>query len=43
VNSAAFEDGYIALVIAKPVALEELGVKVLDLPEVLNGDVARPQ
>ena len=23
--------------------LEELGVKVLDLPEVLNGDVARPQ
>ena len=43
VNSAAFEDGYIALVIAKPAALEELGVKVLDLPEVLNGDVARPQ
>ncbi|MEQ1310209.1 folate-binding Fe/S cluster repair protein [Acinetobacter sp. XH1639] len=43
VNSAAFEDGYIALVIAKPVALEELGAKVLDLPEVLNGDVARPQ
>ena len=43
VNSAACEDGYIALVIAKPVALEELGVKVLDLPEVLNGDVARPQ
>ena len=41
VNSAACEDGYIALVIAKPVALEELGVKVLDLPEVLNGDVDR--
>ena len=43
VNSIAFEDGYLALVIAKPAALEELGVAVLDLPEVLNGDVARPQ
>ena len=42
VNSIAFEDGYLALVIAKPAALEELGVAVLDLPEVLNGDVARP-
>ena len=42
VNSIAFEDGYLALVIAKPAALTELGVTVLDLPEALNGDVARP-
>ncbi|MEN5172844.1 folate-binding Fe/S cluster repair protein [Acinetobacter higginsii] len=42
VNSIAFEEGYLALVIAKPAALEELGVIVLDLPETLNGDVARP-
>lgn len=42
VNSVAFEDGYLALVIAKPAALTELGVSVLDLPEALNGDVARP-
>lgn len=43
VNSVAFEEGYLALVIAKPAALEELGVTVLDLPDALNGDVARPQ
>jgi len=43
VNSIAFEDGYLALVIAKPAALSELGVTVLDLPDALNGDVARPQ
>ena len=43
VNSIAFEDGYLALVIAKPTALEELHLTVLDLPEALNGDVARPQ
>lgn len=42
VNSIAYEEGYLALVIAKPAALEELGVTVLDLPETLNGDVARP-
>ncbi|CAM4367692.1 hypothetical protein F901_00354 [Acinetobacter dispersus] len=42
VNSIAYEEGYLALVIAKPAALEELGVTVLDLPEMLNGDVARP-
>lgn len=42
VNSIAFEDGYLALVIAKPAALEELSVAFLDLPETLNGDVARP-
>ena len=43
VNSIAFEDGYLALVIAKPTALEELHLTVLDLPEALNGDVARSQ
>ncbi|WP_353168939.1 folate-binding Fe/S cluster repair protein [Acinetobacter sp.] len=43
VNSAAFENGYIALVVARPDALAELDVTVLDLPEHLSGDVARPQ
>lgn len=43
VNSAAFENGYIALVVARPDALEELNVTVLALPESLSGDVARPQ
>ncbi|KQW98226.1 aminomethyltransferase [Acinetobacter sp. Root1280] len=43
VNSAAFENGYIALVVARPEALEELDVTVLALPESLSGDVARPQ
>ena len=43
VNSIAVDGGYKALVVAKPVALEELGLQVLDLPEALNGDVARPQ
>ncbi|WP_336042185.1 folate-binding Fe/S cluster repair protein [Acinetobacter dispersus] len=42
VNSVAFEEGYLALVIAKPAALAELSLTVLDLPETLNGDVARP-
>ncbi|MFV5368981.1 folate-binding Fe/S cluster repair protein [Acinetobacter junii] len=42
VNSVNINDGYLALVIAKPAALEELGLDILDLPEVLNGDVARP-
>lgn len=42
VNSVAFEEGYLALVIAKPAALEELDVTILDLPDALNGDVARP-
>lgn len=42
VNSVSFNDGYLALVIAKPTALEELGLDILDLPEALNGDVARP-
>lgn len=43
VNSIAIEGGYKALVVAKPAALEELGLTVLDLPEALKGDVARPQ
>lgn len=43
VNSVANEEGYLALVVAKPAALEELGLQVLDLPEALSGDVARPQ
>lgn len=42
VNSVNINDGYLALVIAKPTALEELGLNILDLPEALNGDVARP-
>jgi len=33
VNSVANEEGYLALVVAKPAALEELGLQVLDLPE----------
>ena len=43
VNSIAIDGGYKALVVAKPVALEELDLQVLALPENLNGDVARPQ
>ena len=43
VNSVNINDGYLALVIAKPTALEELGLDILDLPEALKGDVARPQ
>lgn len=43
VNSVTNEEGYLALVVAKPAALEELGLQVLDLPEALSGDVARPQ
>ena len=42
VNSTAFENGFIALVVARPEALTELEVKLLDLPESLSGDVARP-
>ena len=43
VNSTTFENGFIALVVARPEALTELEVTVLDLPESLSGDVARPQ
>lgn len=43
VNSIAIDGSYKALVVAKPSALEELGLTVLDLPEALSGDVARPQ
>ena len=43
VNSVKLENGYVALVVARPEALTELDVTVLALPEALNGDVARPQ
>ncbi|OTG98572.1 YgfZ/GcvT domain-containing protein [Acinetobacter sp. ANC 4973] len=43
VNSIAIDGGYKALVVAKPAALEELGLQVLALPTSLNGDVARLQ
>ena len=43
VNSITVDGGYKALVVAKPAAITELGLQVLDLPEALNGDVARPQ
>lgn len=42
VNSAATANGYVALVVARPEALESLDVTILALPEALNGDVARP-
>jgi folate-binding protein YgfZ len=42
VNSIQTAQGYTALVVAKPAAIEELGLQILDLPETLNGDVARP-
>ncbi|HAK13618.1 MAG TPA: folate-binding Fe/S cluster repair protein, partial [Acinetobacter radioresistens] len=31
------------LVVAKPVALDTLGLTLLELPESLRGDVARPK
>ncbi|EXA65039.1 aminomethyltransferase folate-binding domain protein [Acinetobacter baumannii 348935] len=43
VNSIGTDQGYQALVVAKPEALAELEVQVLELPEALSGDVARPQ
>ena len=43
VNSVQIGDQYKALVVAKPALLEELSLDVLELPEALNGDVARPQ
>jgi hypothetical protein len=43
VNSIAVEDGYQALVVAKPETLAKLPVQVLNLPEALSGDIARPQ
>ncbi|WP_089605770.1 CAF17-like 4Fe-4S cluster assembly/insertion protein YgfZ [Acinetobacter piscicola] len=43
VNSIELDDTYKALVVAKPAALAELSLDILDLPESLNGDVARPQ
>lgn len=48
VNSLAVNTGYIALVIARPEALEELektdaSFEVLALPEIMNTDVSRPK
>lgn len=43
VNSIATATGFQALVVAKPAALVELNWTVLDLPEALNADVARPK
>ncbi|KGT47779.1 MULTISPECIES: folate-binding protein YgfZ [Acinetobacter] len=43
VNSIAVDEGFKALVVAKPEALVELSLTVLNLPEQLSGDVARPQ
>ncbi|ENV46502.1 hypothetical protein P255_00641 [Acinetobacter brisouii CIP 110357] len=43
VNSVATATGFQALVVAKPAALTELNLTVLDLPEQLSADVARPQ
>lgn len=43
VNSLNILDGWIALVTAKPTALEDLNLDILALPEHLNGDVARPK
>ncbi|GAA5556628.1 tRNA-modifying protein YgfZ [Acinetobacter schindleri] len=43
VNSVNIDGGFKALVVAKPEALIELDLTVLDLPEALSGDVARPQ
>ena len=43
VNSIATPEGYLALVVARPDALTELNLQVLDLPEALSGDVARPK
>ena len=42
VNSIKTTEGFKALVIAKPAAIAELGLQILDLPETLNGEVARP-
>ncbi|TEU30275.1 YgfZ/GcvT domain-containing protein [Alkanindiges illinoisensis] len=41
VNAIASADGWQALVVAKPSALEDSIYQVLDLPEGLNGDVGR--
>lgn len=43
VNAISTEQGWLALVTAKPIALESLAVKILELPAPLNADVARPK
>lgn len=41
VNAVTTEQGWLALVVAKPTALEQANVQILALPDALNGDVAR--
>lgn len=41
VNAVAIDDGWQALVVAKPNALSDADLKVMDLPEALNGEVGR--
>ncbi|MEB3753687.1 folate-binding Fe/S cluster repair protein [Acinetobacter sp. MD2(2019)] len=43
VNSAAYGEGFKALVVAKPESITALGLHIVDLPDALNGDVARPK
>lgn len=44
VNSITHADNeWLALVVAKPDALATLDVKILDLPEALNGEIGRPK
>lgn len=43
VNSIATKQGYIALVIARPDALAAASIQILELPESLQGEPARPQ
>ncbi|WLF83883.1 folate-binding protein YgfZ [Moraxella sp. ZY210820] len=44
VNSVINADNqWLALVVAKPEALATLDVKILDLPEALNGEIGRPK
>ncbi len=43
VNTIAKDDGFEALVVARPAQLAESDLTVLDLPPALQADVARPQ
>lgn len=43
VNAIANEDGFEALVVARPEQLAESDLTILDLPKALQADVARPQ
>lgn len=41
VNSLDADDGFLALVVARPEALADANLTVLDLPDLLNGSVAK--